>query len=570
MTVDGGKDKKVDTQKPAVKVEVKKVEPKVVQKGTEKADFDDEFGDFDEDIKPAPAKKPAEQEKKPAGEIKVAKQGGTELSNVADSQSKVIAKGVKTSDSATETLKSGKDVKQESDKRDQEKLITEKDQKIKLEVGRYIKQSNKVSDTGPGIKKETNKQIQVKLQLLQDDKTDQNKEPDSKKENPAVSKTIIPDQKDKVSGLDQQNEDKKKNTQPDLEQLKTSKQPESNKKDKDGIVNMTSDSKHDDQGDVYGREAEEGQQDDEAKDEEDPETLAIKQSSEYLHLKTRNDRLVKEVQETGDSAKQLLLREQKAREARHVQVDANPHVANLMSILAEQKQTIRDLKEESRHRQKTLENVYNYGEVVDRENELTDLKRQLEKILAEKHSLHEIARQQEGELKRGEMDETAKREFNDLALELSRRKEDHRRLQEENRQLDKHIGDNHNIIIVLSKKYQDAKKRAKQLKPVFLKESKKPSRETELEDLEAEYEQLVARRAEVNQTFELERKAYEQAYKQLKTENILTGKALAEKNKEVILNSIKLKKLKRETPEQYARDLQRQKLLQRSAEKVHR
>lgn len=266
----------------------------------------------------------------------------------------------------------------------------------------------------------------------------------------------------------------------------------------------------------------------------------------------------------------MLLREQKAREARHVHVDSDPHVANLMSILAEQKQTINSLKNEVRNRQKTLENVYNYAEVVDRENELTDLKRQLEKILAEKHSLQEIAKQQKDELKKGEIDANSKREIKELAVELNLRKEEHRRLQEENKQLDRQVSENHNIIIVLSKRYQEAKKRAKQMKPAFLKESKKPSQESEADELEAEYEKLMARRAEVNQTFEQERKEYEYLYKRLKAENINTGKILAEKNKDVILNSIKLKKLKRETPEQYAKDLQRQQTMQKSYDKLRR
>ena len=242
-------------------------------------------------------------------------------------------------------------------------------------------------------------------------------------------------------------------------------------------------------------------------------------------------------------------------------------MANLLKILADQKQTINKIKDEVRTRQKTLDNVYNHAEVVDRENELKDLKRQLALIMEEKHSLVEVAKKQEEELRQGALDNAAKKEINELAVELGRRKEEHRRLQEENKLLDKQVSENHNIIIVLSKKYQESKKRAKLMKPAYLKESKNPTATADITELEAEYSALLAKREEVNKTFEQEKRDYEYLYKKLKADTIATGKLLAEKNKEVILNSIKLKKLKRETPEEYAKDLQREKALAKSKEK---
>lgn len=238
-----------------------------------------------------------------------------------------------------------------------------------------------------------------------------------------------------------------------------------------------------------------------------------------------------------------------------------------MKILADQKQSINKFKEDIRLKQKTLENVYNYAQVVDRENELKDLKRQLAQILEEKHSLIEVAKKQEEELRLGSLDNGVKREINDLAVELAKRKEEHRRIQEENKLLDKQVSENHNIIIVLSKKYQEAKKRAKKMKPAYLKESKNPTLTAEITELETEYSDLVAKREEINKTFEKEKKEYELMYKRLKADNIATGKLLAEKNKEIIMNSIKLKKLKRETPDEFAKEKQREKELAKSREK---
>ena len=271
----------------------------------------------------------------------------------------------------------------------------------------------------------------------------------------------------------------------------------------------------------------------------------IVNTDDYRQRKVRNDRLVREMNMISESTRELLSREHKIRDNRHTNNMQNDNIDNLLHILDDQKRTISSLKEEIRNKQKNIDNVYNYSEVVSRENELKDLKRQLMNILEEKQALKDISKQQQEEIKRSNiLDSGMKQEINDLNNLLHKKKDEYRVLQEDNKTLDKKISDNHNILIVLKKRYQEYKSKSIKSKQMINSSDNKDNL-SDLNELEDKYNRLSEERASNNRRYEEEKREYDTLNKQLKHDNIRTNKILEDRNKDIILNNIKLKKLKK-------------------------
>lgn len=271
----------------------------------------------------------------------------------------------------------------------------------------------------------------------------------------------------------------------------------------------------------------------------------IVNTDDYRQRKVRNDRLVREMNMISESTRELLSREHKIRDNRHTNNMQNDNIDNLLHILDDQKRTISSLKEEIRNKQKNIDNVYNYSEVVSRENELKDLKRQLMNILEEKQALKDISKQQQEEIKRSNiLDSGMKQEINDLNNLLHKKKDEYRVLQEDNKTLDKKISDNHNILIVLKKRYQEYKSKSIKSKQMINNSDNKDNL-SDLNELEDKYNRLSEERASNNRRYEEEKREYDTLNKQLKHDNIRTNKILEDRNKDIILNNIKLKKLKK-------------------------
>ena len=175
-----------------------------------------------------------------------------------------------------------------------------------------------------------------------------------------------------------------------------------------------------------------------------------------------------------------------------------------------------------------------------------------------KYNLKEISKKQTDEIERKNgIGRDLRTEISSMAGQLHEKKDDLRRIQEQNKQLDKKISENHNLIIHLNGEYQKYKKQAKKSKPAFDAFTADPGLLEEIEQLQARYKELLEQKESARQTFEEEKSSYDRNYRELTKKNQATAKELDERNKEIIFNSIKLKKLQKEKPEDFLNEMAR-------------
>jgi len=274
------------------------------------------------------------------------------------------------------------------------------------------------------------------------------------------------------------------------------------------------------------------------------------QTPQYQKLVEQNRKLKTELRELAKAADEALQRERLNKSSKKYNRDEEPELKEKMQELKDQLAKIDQLKHHITIMKRQLKNTYNLPKVIEKEDELKAAQKELAKVVDEKNSLLKIKKEQNKALDFLNNEGEYEKKLKQVTTELRQVKDEYRKENELFNENDKAMKKLHEKIIVMEEKCRDLQKKIKDKKGDKVPKSQGVVPEVSQHDIEAmedRIRELQDKKQDIEKGFEDEMKGLERKKKTLMSENAKLGTQLKEKEKEIRLNNLRLKELRKLT-----------------------
>ena len=216
-----------------------------------------------------------------------------------------------------------------------------------------------------------------------------------------------------------------------------------------------------------------------------------------------------------------------------------------MNILKQQQFHISSLKEKISLKKTELDENNQLNIVREKEDELKFLRKKLKALVEERETVVSIKNGQEKALQemRGTTDQEMKKK--EMQAELQDIKQENKLLVEKKQELERELKKNHSKMFDGKILVRDLKRKIEQHKKRFADESLKEITDEDIEKLREQIWQLDQERKEKAALHDQEMRDLEMMRRDLEREHERLQRILGEKDREMRMNSLKLKELKR-------------------------
>ena len=266
--------------------------------------------------------------------------------------------------------------------------------------------------------------------------------------------------------------------------------------------------------------------------------------SRYHQLLQKNRELKEELKKIASQTEDLIRKEKDKRRAKP-HVEENEEIQSKMRILKQQQFHISNLKAKIAQKRAELDETHQYGQVREKEDELKDLKRRLKELLEERETVSAVKKEQEKALASltGNDDQEARKK--QLLQELHEIKAENKVLVEKKQELEKELKKNHSKMFDGKIYIRELQRRIEQHKKRFPGDDLRGISEDDVERMKSKIRELEEERKEKISTHDRDMRDVDQMRKELEKEHDRLQRVLAEKDREMRTNSLKLKELKR-------------------------
>jgi hypothetical protein len=266
----------------------------------------------------------------------------------------------------------------------------------------------------------------------------------------------------------------------------------------------------------------------------------------YKQLLLKNKKLKEELSIIARATEEIVKKEKERRNKKD-ELEDDQDILNRQQILREQQGHISTLKHKIERKKRELDEAYQYPLVREKEDHLKDLKRILSELYLERDGAMKIRSEQTkavNSLGDNREDEIRRRNLNEELLEI---KNENKILQEKKQEMDKELNKNHAKLVngkmyirELEKKIEEYKSSKKGLSA----EARNISQE-DIEGLRRTLAELEREKKEKNERHYEDLRNIERMKGELKKDNARLERLLREKDKELRLNAIKMKELRK-------------------------
>jgi hypothetical protein len=216
-----------------------------------------------------------------------------------------------------------------------------------------------------------------------------------------------------------------------------------------------------------------------------------------------------------------------------------------MRVLREQQYHISNLKAKINEKKKELDQAHQYSMIREKEDELKNLKRILKDLMNEREVVLGLRKDQEKTLHNLQDSETHENRRKELLEELNEIKRENKVLMEKKGELEKQLNKNHSKLVNGKLYIRELEKKIEDHKKKYDGTDLKNITEEDIENLKEKMMILEQEKRERTLMNEEDLRNVEKMKAELRRENQRLEKILREKDKEMRLNSLKMKELKR-------------------------
>jgi hypothetical protein len=276
-------------------------------------------------------------------------------------------------------------------------------------------------------------------------------------------------------------------------------------------------------------------------------TLSDKDRKKYLSLMEKNRQLKEELRTISESTEQILQKEKEKKRAKQLEAteDKDPDINEKRRTLYEQQSRIQQLKADIKKKKADLDSTYHTDVIREKQDELNDLKRILDELVVERETLERIRREQERVLKEKEVDVNENFRKDELIEKLREAKTTYKNILDQKNEKEKEVNTLHGQVVAEKMALRELQQKINELKSRKKVEENGNATEAEIESLNQQIKELKAKKQTIIEDAESKMKALERSKKELTREIETLEQTLKEKDKDMRLNSIKLKDLKR-------------------------
>lgn len=207
------------------------------------------------------------------------------------------------------------------------------------------------------------------------------------------------------------------------------------------------------------------------------------------------------------------------------------HISNLKSKIAEKRAE--------------LDETQQYEIVRQKEDELKDLKRKLKELMDERQTVTSMRDEQSKMLEKLKGGEDQERRKENLLEELRNLKQENKILMDKKSELEKELKKNHSKMFDGKIYIRELQKRIEQHKKRFPGEEMRGITEDDIENLKDKIREFEEERKNKIVTHEQDMRDIDYMRRELERENDRLQRILTEKDREMRINSLKMKELKR-------------------------
>jgi chromosome segregation ATPase len=226
-------------------------------------------------------------------------------------------------------------------------------------------------------------------------------------------------------------------------------------------------------------------------------------------------------------------------------VEENEDVQGRLKVLKQQQYHISNLKAKIAEKRAELDENQQYELVRQKEDELKDLKRKLKDLMDEKATVSAQRDEQSKMLEKLKGGEDQERRKENLLEELRNIKQENKILMDKKTELEKELKKNHSKMFDGKIYIRELQKRIEQHKKRFPGEDMRGITEDDIERLKDKINELEEERKHKIVTHEQDMRDIEYMRRELERENDRLQRILTEKDREMRINSLKMKELKR-------------------------
>lgn len=225
--------------------------------------------------------------------------------------------------------------------------------------------------------------------------------------------------------------------------------------------------------------------------------------------------------------------------------EENEEVQSRLKVLKQQQFHISNLKAKIAEKRAELDETQQYEQVRQKEDELKDLKRKLKELMDERNTVTAMRDDQAKMLEKLKGGEDQERRKENLLEELKNLKQENKILMDKKSELEKELKKNHSKMFDGKIYIRELQKRIEQHKKRFPGEEMRGITEDDIENLKEKIHDLEEERKTKILTHEQDMRDIEYMRKELERENDRLQRILTEKDREMRINSLKMKELKR-------------------------
>ena len=225
--------------------------------------------------------------------------------------------------------------------------------------------------------------------------------------------------------------------------------------------------------------------------------------------------------------------------------EENEEIQAKMKILKQQQFHISNLKEKISKKRQELDETNQFNQVREKEDVLKDLRRRLKQLLEERDTVMVVKTEQEKALQelKGSEDQEAKK--SELLHELQETKQENKILLEKKQELEREIKQNHAKLFDGKIYVRELQKKIDAHKKRFPNEEMRAITSEDVQRLRAQIRELELDRREKIDQHDSEMRDLESMRRDLEREHERLQRILADKDREMRMNSLKLRELKR-------------------------
>lgn len=185
----------------------------------------------------------------------------------------------------------------------------------------------------------------------------------------------------------------------------------------------------------------------------------------------------------------------------------------------------------------------NQGRIKVKENELSELKKQLKQIKTEREEVRRTKEKQNKKKKSGVLEE--QRELKKMKEKQEMQKNEYKRLQMKNKELDSKISHFQKTILVLTRKLNSVFKKTQKMEDVMSSKNWHKYSQKDIQMLREKYGNILQSRKKLREEHAQEKNYFNEKFEHMKRSNNKLVKEIQVKEKEIRYNTLKLRKIRK-------------------------